>query len=129
MSCAEEEIRNIVIADDNELLVTDAYPHVLLLPDQPTHIRETCKHHTCSYVLVFAVLHCQRHGCCPASRCSISSPPSLHPTYSIMVVLVCCRVFSCVVEKFAAMVDDISCDHQLGTSIDDSASIGHVIDV
>jgi transposase len=100
----EEKIRKLVFADEKRFLVTDATHRVWLRPCDPTPIRETRKRHACSAVFVFAVLHSQYTACRPPSRCSSSSSPSLHAPCLIVVLLVCCRVFSCVVEKFAATV-------------------------
>ena len=50
------------------------------------------------------MLHSQHTACRSPSRHSNRSLPSLHASCMIVVLFVCCRVFSCVVEKFAAMV-------------------------
>jgi len=117
MSGNEEKIRKLVIADENKLLVTDASPRVWLLPDDPTPIRETRKHHACSDVFVFAVLHSQHTACSPSSSRSSSSSSSLHASCLIVLLYCAACVFSCVVVKFAAMVSELSGNNQLRSSL------------
>jgi len=93
MSGDEEKSRKVVIADENTLLVPDASPRVWLLPDEPTPIRETCKHHAGPHVLVFAVLHSQYTACSPSSSRSSSSSSSLHASCLIVIFTVLPVVF------------------------------------
>lgn len=104
LSDGEETIQRLVFADEKKFSVTDATDRVWLLPHEPTPIRETRKHHTCSHVFVFAVLHSQHSACLPPSRCSSSLSLCCMRACLIIVLLVCCCVFSCIVEKFAATV-------------------------
>lgn len=100
----EKTIRKLVFADEKRFAVCDASHRVWLLPHEPTPIRETRKYHACFSVFVFAVLHSQHTACCPLSRVSSSSSPSLHTPCFITVLVVCCNVFVYVVEKFAATI-------------------------
>jgi len=100
----EKIIRKLVFADEKKFVVTGPTHRVWLYPDEPTPIRETRKHHTCEAGFVFAVLHSLSTARSPAARRSNRSYPSLRASCLIIVLLVCCLCFSCVVEKFAATV-------------------------
>jgi len=100
----EKTIQKLVFADEKKFMVTDATHRVWLRPIDPTPIRETRMQDACAAAFVFVMLHSQHATSSASSRHSNSSSPSLRALCLIVVFFGWCRVFFCVVEKFAATV-------------------------